>query len=284
MLFSDTCEPIANRRFNCFSIRLTISWSSSDVNPSAPIHQYKQSVKLINSNSLSQLPDKLPVIAASRVETWKILNASSTCTSVAKDCSCILAIDSDNRMTASNCLRYKKKKKNQDSASNNTQSKRKKKQTKKTLLFNELNQLAPDVLQKCQIAPWSWIGIIIFGVSEFDNQFRTITWRWWECSDVSPIPFRDRERHCASARSDSSASQPHSAIDAVHNGWKTSNLSINFPNYRLISVVMNTCDRIRCISWAGASSVHLRASLPTSERHSCGYPSRAWPKSTHRKK
>lgn len=36
MVCSDTCEPTAKRRFSCFSIRVSISWSSSDVKPSAP--------------------------------------------------------------------------------------------------------------------------------------------------------------------------------------------------------------------------------------------------------
>lgn len=86
MIFcSETCEPIAKRRFSCFSMRFSISWSSSVVKPSAPA--------------------KLPVIAASKVDTWNRRSASVTCESVAKGCSCILASDSDIRMTASNWLR-----------------------------------------------------------------------------------------------------------------------------------------------------------------------------------
>ena len=37
MLFSETCDPIAKRLFNCFSMRVIISWSSSEVKPSAPV-------------------------------------------------------------------------------------------------------------------------------------------------------------------------------------------------------------------------------------------------------
>lgn len=38
MLCSDTWEPIANLLFNCFSTLVKTSWSSSDVNPSAPVN------------------------------------------------------------------------------------------------------------------------------------------------------------------------------------------------------------------------------------------------------
>lgn len=90
MIFcSDTCEPIAKRRFNCFSMRQSISKSSSVVNPSAPA--------------------KLPVMAASSVDTWNKRRASLTCESVANGNNCIFANDSDIRITASSWLKLKHK-------------------------------------------------------------------------------------------------------------------------------------------------------------------------------
>lgn len=38
MQCSETCEPIAKRRFNCFSMRPSSSWSSCVVNPSTPVY------------------------------------------------------------------------------------------------------------------------------------------------------------------------------------------------------------------------------------------------------
>ena len=58
--------------------------------------------------SCVNLPAKLPVIAASNVETWNKRSASVTCTSVAKGSSCILARDSDIRTMASSCLKILK--------------------------------------------------------------------------------------------------------------------------------------------------------------------------------
>lgn len=51
------------------------------------------------------LPDKVPDIAASRVDTWNNRKASSTWVSVAKARSCIFASDSAIRIIASNCLK-----------------------------------------------------------------------------------------------------------------------------------------------------------------------------------
>lgn len=49
-------------------------------------------------------PDRLPDMAASSVDTWKSLKASSTSASVAKGCSFILLRDSAMRTMASSCL------------------------------------------------------------------------------------------------------------------------------------------------------------------------------------
>lgn len=51
------------------------------------------------------LPARLPDMAASSVDTWNSLRASSTSCSVANGCSFILANDSLIRMMASNCLK-----------------------------------------------------------------------------------------------------------------------------------------------------------------------------------
>ena len=49
-------------------------------------------------------PAKLPDVAASSVDTWNNLRASSTSASEANGASLILAWDSEMRMMASNCL------------------------------------------------------------------------------------------------------------------------------------------------------------------------------------
>lgn len=51
------------------------------------------------------LPDRVPDKAASSVDTWKSLSASSTSASVAKGCSFILLRASAMRTMASSCLR-----------------------------------------------------------------------------------------------------------------------------------------------------------------------------------
>lgn len=56
------------------------------------------------------LPAKLPDVAASNVDTWKSLRASSTSASEANGHNLILACDSAIRMIASSCLIGKKKK------------------------------------------------------------------------------------------------------------------------------------------------------------------------------
>lgn len=137
MLCSDTWEPIANRLFNCFSMREIISWSSWVVKPSTPdkrhdiihnsmhkqqnlqqtcIDPYTQILEMIvyqyyylfsttkNTASHTAIPDRLPDSAASRVDTWKSRRASSTSSSPAIAWSFILARDSAIRTTASNCL------------------------------------------------------------------------------------------------------------------------------------------------------------------------------------
>ena len=50
------------------------------------------------------IPARLPDIAASSVETWNNLKASSTSASVANGASLIFAKDSDIRTIASSCL------------------------------------------------------------------------------------------------------------------------------------------------------------------------------------
>ena len=50
-------------------------------------------------------PDKFPDIAASSVDTWKSLKASSTSTFVANGDNLILANDSEILIMASNCLK-----------------------------------------------------------------------------------------------------------------------------------------------------------------------------------
>ena len=53
------------------------------------------------------LPERLPDMAASSVDTWNSLSASSTCAAVAKGSSLILASDSEILMIASSCLKRK---------------------------------------------------------------------------------------------------------------------------------------------------------------------------------
>lgn len=48
-------------------------------------------------------------MAASRVDTWKSLRASSTCAAVANGCNLIFASDSEILMIASSCLKDGKK-------------------------------------------------------------------------------------------------------------------------------------------------------------------------------
>lgn len=51
------------------------------------------------------LPERLPDMAASNVDTWNSLRASSTCAAVAKGSNLILASDSEILMIASSCLK-----------------------------------------------------------------------------------------------------------------------------------------------------------------------------------
>ena len=51
------------------------------------------------------LPERLPDMAASNVDTWNSLRASSTCATVAKGSNLILASDSEILMIASSCLK-----------------------------------------------------------------------------------------------------------------------------------------------------------------------------------
>ena len=60
-----------------------------------------------SKSSGNSLPERLPDIAASRVETWNNRSASSTSASDANGFSFILASDSDIRMMASSCLQEK---------------------------------------------------------------------------------------------------------------------------------------------------------------------------------
>ena len=68
-------------------------------------HKKKLNVKKTAQNAASPL--RLPVMAASSVETWNSLSASSTSASVAKAAMRILARDSEIRTTASSCLQGK---------------------------------------------------------------------------------------------------------------------------------------------------------------------------------
>ena len=51
------------------------------------------------------LPERLPDMAASSVDTWKSLSASSTCAAVANGSNLILAKDSEILIIASSCLK-----------------------------------------------------------------------------------------------------------------------------------------------------------------------------------
>ena len=96
-------DPIGKWFLSCFSIFLTISWSLSGVNPSAPVEIVCRKIPLWLHRSV---PDKLPLIAASRADTWNYSrNAASPCTSVANGDNDIFASDSDMRIMAPNCLR-----------------------------------------------------------------------------------------------------------------------------------------------------------------------------------
>lgn len=67
------------------------------------VHYRGQLISCINS------PERLPDIAASSVDTWKSLRASSTCAAVAKGNSLIFASDSEILIIASSCLKSKYK-------------------------------------------------------------------------------------------------------------------------------------------------------------------------------
>ena len=69
------------------------------------IQEQSQSVRDdTHTHTHTHTPERLPDSAASSVETWKSLRASSTSSSPATACSFILASDSAIRTTASSCL------------------------------------------------------------------------------------------------------------------------------------------------------------------------------------
>jgi hypothetical protein len=86
--------------FNTWNHLLIFFWSESF----RTWNQTPIEISVISRLIILHKPAKLPDMAASKVDTWKSLKASSTWVSEANDWSCIFAKDSDNRITASSCL------------------------------------------------------------------------------------------------------------------------------------------------------------------------------------